>query len=100
MKAFNGENWVEDINSGVFFDQTYDQTNHKQMDYQLPSKKVTMDFISTNDGSSYTLMMSENLQAFNWACDPTDTTGTTTFQSDFSVRQGTGMVWYITGNPQ
>jgi prepilin-type processing-associated H-X9-DG protein len=91
-------NWPEDINSGVFFDQTRD-ANQLQWDYKIPPKaKVTMDFIGTNDGTSYTLMMSENLQAFNWALDPTDTLGTTKFQSDFSVRQGTGMVWYITGN--
>ena len=95
---FNGENWPEDINSGVFFDQTRD-ANQQQWDYTIPPKsKVTMDFIGTNDGTSYTLMMSENLQAFNWALDPTDTTGTTQFLSDFAVRQGTGMVWYITGN--
>ena len=97
MTPFNGENWPEDINSGVFFDQTKDPTLHLQIDYQLPSKKVTMDFIGTNDGTSYTLMMSENLQAFNWALDPTDATGYTQFQSDFAARQGTGMVWYITG---
>jgi hypothetical protein len=58
-----------------------------------------MDFISTNDGTSYTLMLSENLQATNWATDPTDTSGfSPQYQSDFAIRQNTGFVWYYLGS--
>lgn len=92
-KPNHGQNWAEDINTGVFFNQS-------QIDYKLPPKKVTMDFIGTNDGTSYTLMLSENLQATTWATEATDSSGATyPFQSDFSLRQNTGFVWYFTGTP-
>lgn len=60
-----------------------------------------MDFITTNDGASYTLMVSENLQAGNWATDPTVTTPGAApnppYQSDFQLRQNTTFVWYVNG---
>ncbi len=90
--------WPVDLNSGVFFNQSnWDgagataPTNHT-------GKKSTIDFISTNDGTSYTLMLSENLQATNWATDPTDTSAfSPQYQSDFALRQNTGFVWYYLG---
>jgi prepilin-type processing-associated H-X9-DG protein len=59
---------------------------------------VNADFISTNDGTSYTLLMSENLQAVNWATDlVVDSNSNTLWDTDFTVRGHTGMVWYLTG---
>jgi len=108
-----GPTWAEDINSGVFFNQSkadwmgganpnpgvggfgiappYPAT-------PMPVVKVSLDFITSNDGSSNTMMLSENLQSSNWASDPTNANELMPFQSDFQVRQQTGFVWFITGN--
>lgn len=106
--------WTEDVNSGVFF-------NHARSDASAPGAtqynpvgsgggtpafdasngpKVSMDFISTNDGTTYTVMISENLQAGNWATDPTDTVNVikNPYQSDFQMRQNVAMVWFVTNN--
>ena len=101
--------WVEDVNSGVFFNQA---RSDWAMSVKVPNPnpsattgfgtsgpKPTLDFISTNDGTTNTLMLSENLQASNWATDPiTDVTAGTfqPFQSEFQLRQQTGFVWFIT----
>lgn len=101
-----------DVNSGVFF-------NHAASDSVMGAgfqnynpysgsgwgttqgPKVSMDFITSNDGSTYTIMLSENLQAGHWATDPTDTNPMndpnhkTPFGSDFQVRQNTAFVWFI-----
>ena len=69
--------WTEDINSGVFFNQCRTDSNPGVVANYNPNaltppaagafpavhggKKVTMDFLSTNDGTSYTLMLAENL---------------------------------------
>ncbi|MBI3837607.1 MAG: DUF1559 domain-containing protein [Planctomycetia bacterium] len=101
--------WSEDINSGVFFNQAradwMSGANRNPANgsgfYASPGPRPTMDFISTNDGTSMTLMLSENLQATNWATDPiVDDTiaGFSPFQSDFQLRQQTGFVWFVTGN--
>ena len=97
---------VEDINSGVFFNQS--GADYKAGSVQpnpglnagfgAGGPKVSMDFISTNDGTSNTIMVSENLQATNWATDPLDSINNFPFQSDFQIKQSTGFVWYITGN--
>jgi prepilin-type N-terminal cleavage/methylation domain-containing protein/prepilin-type processing-associated H-X9-DG protein len=82
-----GQNWPGDSNSGVFFNQS-------QLDFPgAPVKKVSLDFISTNDGSVNTLMMTENLQAGTWGLS-----GDAPFSSDYSIRQNTGFLWFITGN--
>src|SRR5689334_18834003 len=68
------------VNSGCFLDPQS----------QLGAAKVNMDFITSNDGSTYTIMLSENLQATHWATDPSDTTNVPTanpFQSEFQIRQ-------------
>jgi prepilin-type N-terminal cleavage/methylation domain-containing protein/prepilin-type processing-associated H-X9-DG protein len=104
----------EDFDSGVFFNQSLaDSAAPGVTQYNpvgtggglfptTPKYKTTMDFISTNDGTSYTLMMSENLQAGNWATDPTDVVATHTvkdpYQSDFQMKQNTAFVWFVTGN--
>jgi prepilin-type N-terminal cleavage/methylation domain-containing protein len=85
-------NWPEDSASGVMFNQS-------QRDYaalNLPVRKVNMDYISANDGSTNTLLLSENLQSGGWATDPSNTNSP--FISDFSARQSVGMVWFLTGN--
>ncbi len=45
-------------------------------------------------------MLSENLQATNWATDPLDTTNNPAnpFQNEFQIRQSTGFVWFLTDN--
>jgi prepilin-type N-terminal cleavage/methylation domain-containing protein len=102
---------LEDFNSGVFFNQFLSDnasgataTNYNPVPPQQTKYKTTMDFISTNDGTSYTLMLSENLQTGNWATDPTDLITSSNavknpYQSDFQMRQNTGFVWFVTGNP-
>jgi prepilin-type N-terminal cleavage/methylation domain-containing protein len=101
----SGTYWPEDVNSGVFFNHCNWDGNASMPSGNNPgnpagisvgSKKTNIDFVSTNDGTTYTLMMSENLQAFSWATDPTDQTGSTLFLNDTSVRQSTGMLWFIT----
>ncbi len=88
---------LDDVNSGVFFNQSLGDPAATPPTTRA-GKKTTMDFLNTNDGSTYTLMLSENLQATNWATDPTDTSGTNPqYLSDFALRQNTGFVWYITG---
>ncbi len=90
--------WNDDVNSGVFFNQSLADPAAVPPTTRL-GKKVTMDFLGTNDGSTYTLMLSENLQATNWATDPTDTTlSNPPYLSDFALRQNTGFVWYLTKN--
>ena len=101
--------WKQDINSGVFFNQCASDLaasapvmNYAPATFGTPGPKVSMDFISTNDGTSYTVMLSENLQAGNWASDPQDTTNDLAhrnpYQSDFEMRQNTAFVWFTTGN--
>jgi prepilin-type N-terminal cleavage/methylation domain-containing protein/prepilin-type processing-associated H-X9-DG protein len=99
---------AEDPDSGVFFNQAKSDTpgssptnyNPGPSGFGTPGAKISMDFITSNDGASYTIMLSENLQAGNWATDPIDTTNkpANPYQSDFQVRQNTGFVWYVTGN--
>jgi hypothetical protein len=105
----NNPDWQEDINSGVFFNQckadwmtTMGVPNPNPAATtgfgvpSLPAVKVTIDFISTNDGTSNTLMLSENLQAKTWATD--FWAGTMDpFSSDFEIRQGAGFNFFITG---
>jgi prepilin-type N-terminal cleavage/methylation domain-containing protein len=105
--------WLEDINSGVFFNQSkadwapmataanpnpYATTGFGAAT-NMPIVKVSLDFVTSNDGSSNTLMLGENLQSSNWATDPTalSTNELMPFQSDFQVRQQAGFVWFITG---
>lgn len=88
MAAFNGSNWPEDPNSGVFFDQV-------QAAYGQKKQKVTTDYLNVNDGTSNTIMMSENLQAGNWGTNPRNVAST--YPSAFAVRQATAMVWFMTG---
>jgi hypothetical protein len=97
--------WVEDINSGVFFNRAradYD-TMITQPNAYPPASTFALDnapvmtpqFIAEHDGANYTLMMSENLQAGNWATDPLSPTKP--FQSEFQMRQSTAFVWFFTG---
>jgi prepilin-type N-terminal cleavage/methylation domain-containing protein/prepilin-type processing-associated H-X9-DG protein len=71
--------WDEDSASGVSF----------------VTRKVNMDYISTNDGSTNTLLLSENLQSGGWATDPSNTNSP--FLSTFAARQSVGMCWFLTG---
>ncbi len=95
--------WNEDVNSGVFFNDFHGDSSATQT--YLASgggggKKVNIDFLNTNDGTSYTLMMTENLNSSSWATDPTSSN---TFnplplypmQSDFQIKQQTGFVWFF-----
>lgn len=84
--------WPEDSASGVCFNQS-------QLDYasgKAPGgKRVNMDYISTHDGSTNTLLVTENLQSGGWATDPTNSNSP--FQTDFAARASVGAVWFITG---
>ncbi len=98
----------EDHDSGVFFNQANTDTTSVTLynpasvaGFGVGTKyKTTMDFIQSNDGTSYTMMLSENLQAGNWATDPMDGTSSNViknpYQSDFQMRQNTGFVWFAT----
>ncbi|HVX13605.1 MAG TPA: DUF1559 domain-containing protein [Pirellulales bacterium] len=62
--------------NGVFFDCFQDSTQSMMVDIPMsqtcnmgPQVNMTMDFLTANDGSSMTLMMSENLDAGSY-CDP------------------------------
>ena len=100
--------WVEDRNSGVFFNRARADFNTARPTPNPPAEAfvpesgpvVTLDFIRAHDGASCTLLLSENLQATRWATDPTDTLNDppNPFQSEFQVRQNTGFVWFVTGN--
>ena len=86
--------WPEDSASGVCFNQSL-------LDYASApgAKKVNMDYISTHDGSTNTLLVTENLQSGGWARDPDDISyANLPFQTDFAARQSVGTVWFITGN--
>jgi prepilin-type N-terminal cleavage/methylation domain-containing protein/prepilin-type processing-associated H-X9-DG protein len=102
--------WKEDASSGVFFNQAGSDASAPNATQYHPSgmggggfnganaPKISMDFISTNDGTTYTLMVSENLQAGNWATDPNDVNAIKApYRSDFQIRQNTSFVWYLTG---
>jgi prepilin-type N-terminal cleavage/methylation domain-containing protein len=113
--------WNEDRNSGVFFNQAgADPTATMFTNYlphlanegtangfalNPPGPKITVDFISTNDGTSNTLLLSENLQSTNWATDPWDDQTASMqqrpanpWQSEFQIKQNTGMLFFITGS--
>jgi prepilin-type N-terminal cleavage/methylation domain-containing protein len=83
-------NWPEDPNSGVFFDHA------TPLSYVGKRSKITSDFLNVNDGTSNTIMMSENLQAGTWGLNPRNTA--LPFPSAYAVRQSAGLVWYLTGN--
>ncbi len=84
--------WDEDSASGVCFNQS-------QRDFAAASrpgiKKVNIDYISTHDGSTNTILATENLQSGGWATDPN--TVAVPFQTDFGVRASVGTVWFLTG---
>jgi prepilin-type N-terminal cleavage/methylation domain-containing protein len=96
----------EDVNSGVFFNHSL-WSGTSAGGAALPGNglKINQDFISTRDGTSYTMMLSENLQAGNWAVDPNSAAGATlletdlkpVYNTDLAVRENTGMVWFLTG---
>ena len=105
-----GANIPEDANSGVFFNHfggdshgaNFGSINTTQVGRYSPTAgpsgpKIGIDFISSNDGSTYTLMMTENLNASSWAGDPSNTAPVpgAPMGTDFQVRQQTGFVWYI-----
>jgi len=101
--------WVEDVNSGVFFNRARADfaagapNPNPPADAFSPDQgpRMTIDFIFQHDGPSNTIMLSENLQATTWATDPTDEKHQPAypFASEFQIRQNTGMVWFVTGNP-
>jgi prepilin-type N-terminal cleavage/methylation domain-containing protein len=86
-------NWEEDSASGVCF-------NDARLDYggSFPwgPRKVSMDFLVSNDGSTNTILLSENLQSGGWATTPGNVNAP--FITDFAARQSTAMVWFLTGN--
>lgn len=95
MKPRNGQNWPEDPNSGVFFNQAQMGVMESPLNgFDDKVRKITVDYISTNDGTSNTLMMTENLQAGTWGVDPNTNLEYTTA---FAVRQQTGFCWFLTG---
>jgi hypothetical protein len=55
-----------------------------------------MDYLTSNDGTTTTLLLSENLQAGRWATDPQFPL--LPFTSEFAARQSVGMVWFLTGH--
>jgi Protein of unknown function (DUF1559) len=89
--ASSSLDWPEDSASGVMFNQALADPAFSG---QTP-KRVNMDYIISNDGSTNTLLLSENLQAGRWATDPRSPL--LPFQSEFAARQNVGMVWFLTG---
>jgi len=89
----------EDINSGVFFNHSKSDASAGAAPGAMDSNyiKINADFISTRDGTTYTMLLSENLQAGNWAVDP-NSGGNSFYNSDLAVRQNTGICWFLTGN--
>jgi prepilin-type N-terminal cleavage/methylation domain-containing protein len=96
----------EDVNSGVFFNQSvWNGTTASAGGSPGNGLKINQDFISTRDGTTHTLMLSENLQAGNWAVDPNDAAGAQLletdakpfYNTDLAARENTGMVWFPTG---
>jgi prepilin-type N-terminal cleavage/methylation domain-containing protein len=97
----------EDVNSGVFFNHSLWDGTSVANGANPPGNpiKINQDFISTRDGTTYTLMMSENLQAGNWAVDPNNAMGAALnetdlrpfYNTDLAVRENTGLVWFLTG---
>jgi len=96
--------WTDDPNSGVCFNQANggDATAANYLATMGGGgKKVSMDFINSNDGTSNTLLISENLQASTWASDPSSDPNAqlVPWQSDFAIKQNMGFVWFIMPNP-
>jgi prepilin-type N-terminal cleavage/methylation domain-containing protein len=99
---------AEDVNSGVFFNHSIWDGTSATAGTLTPSGgiKINQDFISTRDGTTYTIMLAENLQAGNWAVDPNNTTGSPIpagnnsqfYNTDLALRENTGMVWFLTGS--
>ncbi len=96
--------WNEDRNSGIFFNQAGADINSTNFNpignfpSSPPGPKVTIDFINSNDGTSNTLLASENLQASTWATDPTNQQGVEyPWLSEFQIKQNMGMVFILTG---
>ena len=58
--------------------------------------RVNIDFVSSNDGTSFTLLLSENLQAHIWAIQEPATDVATATKSADKVRNLTGFVWWTT----
>ncbi len=92
----------DDVNSGVFFNQSIWDGTAASAGTITPGGgvKVNQDFISTRDGTTYTLMLSENLQAGNWA-DRSESPAARTnsfYNTDMAVRENVGMVWFLTGH--
>jgi len=111
--------WLQDRNSGVFFNQASADATAPGASNPNPGiialasagsfrpstngPKVTVDFISSNDGSTNTLMLSESLQSSNWATDPTPINPPPAvydpWQSEFQIKQNTGFVFFLTVQP-
>lgn len=97
--------WVEDLASGVFFNRARaDHNSTLPQPSAIPPADafspgsgpiMTLDYISQHDGSSYTILIGENLQAGGWACDSANPGYP--MQSEFQMRAATSMVWYVTG---
>jgi prepilin-type processing-associated H-X9-DG protein len=97
--------WVEDLASGVFFNRAReDYAATRPQPNALPPPGafspdsgpiMTAEYITEHDGLSYTMLLSENLQAGGWACDPR--TPGLPMQSEFQMRAATSFVWYVTG---
>jgi prepilin-type N-terminal cleavage/methylation domain-containing protein/prepilin-type processing-associated H-X9-DG protein len=106
--------WQEDRNSGIFFNRCgadalatlatnpnpaangMDVSNGMSSNPTGP--KISMDFVNSNDGTSNTLMLGENLQTTNWATDPFDNNDPANpWGSEFQIKQNMGMVFFVTG---
>ncbi len=101
--GMTGSEWNEDVSTGVFFNQSRaDAAGVNAVpgpgDLSGGGPKVNIDFISTNDGTSNTLMLSENIQSTNWATDPGPGTpfDRAPWESEFQIKQHTGFVFFIT----
>ncbi|REK10881.1 MAG: DUF1559 domain-containing protein [Planctomycetota bacterium] len=92
--SYANPNWEEDPAGGVCFDQVHLDYTPTSL-YTWGVRRSNMDYITANDGSTNTLLVTENLQSGGWATDPTNTN--LPFQSSFAARQCTGFVAFITG---
>ena len=95
--AGNGEN----VANGVFFDLSANanlvrNTDGRETDSGRERLKSSIDYVSANDGTSRTMMISENLHAVYWAYDdsPDPMSETLEDNSLVDVKQAFGFVWH------
>jgi len=65
--------------------------------FTSPSRKVSLDYLSTHDGSQNTMILSENVQATEWSMANNASAGLTEDTSYAPWQGEVGLVWWSTG---